>query len=282
MSAQLPSGTRLAFDRGGTIFVATYPNLRGAVRTGQGQDPSLSADGKQVAFEESIGGKDRTFCIRDTATGRLIKRHVGTMPHFSADGRRIAFSLFSGSRWTLWISDLALTAPRKITGSGADDPSFPSGWTSDGLLIAYSEQIGGGLYALRADGSIAKKVASSEITGKLDTSIPFGCAWSDDLNRIAFEAQTGEELVDSGQPLTGIYLYDFSTKKRRLLTLKGMTGSSPVWASRNRLLFTEGHNKKGSYSSQITSLLLDAKGATNEMQLIIPSATSIALARRGA
>jgi Tol biopolymer transport system component len=278
MPPTLPSGTRLAFEREGNIFVATYPNLRGAVKVGMGQDPDISPDGRHVTFEESAKGDTRSFCIRDAATGRLIKRHAGTMPHFSPDGKYIAFSLFSGSRWTLWISDTGLTAPRKITGSGKDDPAFPSGWTANGLLVAYSEQIGGSIYALRPNGSIARKESMAQIAGKLDTSIPFGCAWSGDLSRIAFEAQTSEELVDSGQPLYGIYLYDFATKKRRLLTPKGMTGGNPVWQSRNLLLFTSGRNTKRFTPAQITAMEVN----TGVMGPLISNATSPAVARRGA
>lgn len=278
MSAQLPQGTRLAFDRGGTIFVATYPNTGGAVRVGQGQDPSISADGKRVAFEESTRGKDRTFCIRDAATGRLIKRHVGTMPHFSPDGKRIAFSLFSGTRWTLWISDLALIAPRKITGSGEDDPAFCSGWTANGFLVAYSGQVGGGLYALHPDGSVMHKESISAIAKERDVSIPFGCAWSDDLSRIAFEGATDEAFVGSGEPMIGLYLYDFATKKRRLLTPKGMSGGSPIWLDRNLLVFTSGHNTKRYTGSQIQVLQVN----TGALCLLLPDASGIALARRGA
>ena len=277
MAAPLPSGTRIAFERGGKIFTAAYPNLRAAVAVGEGQDPSISPDGKRIAFEESKASGGRTFCIRDAATGRLIRRHAGTMPTFSPDGKRVAFSVFSGSRWTLWLSDVALTAPRKITGSGSDDPAFPSGWTTNGLLVAYSEQIGGGLYALRSDGSIARKVLVSEITGKLDTSIPLGCAWSDDLKRIAFEAQTGEEMVESGQPLTGLYLYDFGTRKRRLLTGKGVTGGNPVWAGPNLLLFTSGRNTKRYTPPQIQVLDVST-GVTGSL---MPNVSKIAVARRG-
>ena len=144
-------------------------------------------------------------------------------------------------------------------------------------MIAYSEQIGGGLYALRPDGSVTKKAAGSEITEKLDTSIPFGCAWSDDLSRVAFEAQTGEELVDGGQPLTGIYLYDFATKTRRLLTPKGITGASPVWAGRNLLLFAAGRNTKRHTPPQIQAVEV----STGAMRALIPNASTVALARQG-
>jgi Tol biopolymer transport system component len=277
MSAQLPRGTRIAFEREGNIFVAPYPDLHAAVKVGQGQDPDISADGKRVAFEERTVGSERMFCIRDAATGRLIKRHAGTMPHFSPDGRRIAFSRFAQSRWTLWLSDVALTAPRKLTGSGKDDPAFPSHWTSKGLLIAYSEQLGGSLYALRPDGSVARKSTIDEIAGKQDTSIPFGCAWSDDLSQIAFEAGTGEELVESGQPLVGLYLYDFTTKKRRLLTPRGMSGGGPVWYSRDLLVFVSGRNTKRYTPSQIQVLEV----STGSMHSLIPNAGSAAPARRG-
>ena len=278
MSAELPTGTRLAFERSGTIFVATYPNIKGAVRVGQGQDPDISADGKQVAFEESIGGKDRTFCIRDANTGRLIKRHVGTMPHFSPDGKHIAFSLFSGTRWTLWISDVTLTAPHKITGSGRDDPAFPSGWTSSGLLIAYSGEVGGSLYALRPDGSVARRETISKIALGRDVSVPFGCAWSGDLGRIAFEGTTDEEYLESGDRMNGLYLYDFATKKRRLLMPKGISGGNPIWISPDLLVIISGRNTKHYTPSQIATLEI----SSGVIRPLVPNAGGVSVARRSA
>jgi Tol biopolymer transport system component len=275
MSAALPTGTRLAFEREGNIFVATYPNVNRAVNIGSGQDPDISADGKRVAFEEPAKGAGRLFCIRDAATGRVIKRHDGAFPCLSPDGKRVAFSRFVGSRWTLWIADAALTAPRRITGNGKQDPAFPSSWTSNGFLIAYSEQLGGDIYALRPNGSIVRKSNIDDIAGKQSTAITFGCAWSDDLSRIAFEAGTGEELVQTGDELFGLYLYDFATKKRRLLTPRGMSAGSPVWYNRDLLVFTSGRNTKRYTPSQVQVLEV----STGAMRSLVPNAGNASVSR---
>ncbi|MES2462047.1 MAG: hypothetical protein V4671_15795, partial [Armatimonadota bacterium] len=134
------------------------------------------------------------------------------------------------------------------------------------------------LYAIRSDGSVARKESVSRIVGNLDTSVPFGCAWSDDLNRLAFEAATGEELAEGGQPLYGLFLYDFTTRKRRLLTPKGMSGGSPVWQNRNVLVFTSGRNTRRYTPAQIQTLEVN----TGTMRPLVPNASNAAIARRGA
>jgi dipeptidyl aminopeptidase/acylaminoacyl peptidase len=236
-AAAIANGTKIAFTRGENILICTYPDVRKVTKIGQGQDPSLSGDGKLVAFEEQSTGNERTFAIREAATGKLVVRHAGTRPLLSPDSQQVAFSLFSNSKWSLWSSDLPLKSPRNIGGTGKNGPAFGNGWVKD-LIIAHPETFNGSLYALHPDGTVAKKAALSQIAAGKDYSIPLGCAWSDDFNQVVLEAMTGESRPYDDEPQIGLYLYDLRTGKPRRLTPKGMDGSGPVWYGSSTIVFS--------------------------------------------
>ena len=186
----------IAFSDRRGIVVARYPEVQGGKVIGQGQDPSLSPDGARIAFEESTGGDDeRHFVVCDARTGKRLASHPGTQPHFSPDGTQIAFSRFLGSEWLAWTIDAELRGrPRSLVARGAtaEPPAFVSCWNPDGALIAYSDTVGGALYALKQDGTVVKKIVVGALPGKPDTAIPLGCAWSNDLRYLVLEAPTPE------------------------------------------------------------------------------------------
>lgn len=274
------AGDRIAFERDGGIYVAPLAAPARTLRIGQGQDPNLSPDSAQIAFEEATpDGSERRFAVRDAASGRLLRRHAGVVPHFSPDGAWIAFSRFNGSAWTAWVADAALAHPRPLGNGARNAPAWIGGWTDSGLLITYAEELGGPVYALRpATGEIVRSVTLSKIAGGHDLIIPVRLAWSEDLKRLVFEAQTDEEMRgDDPGPLQGLFLYDFGTKRLRQITPRGLDGSAPVWLGPSQIAFT-GIRNDGRLRRNVYTLDL----GTGALRLLIPNAQNAAFpAHRG-
>jgi hypothetical protein len=244
-------GTRIAFCRGGNVLVCTYPDVGKVTRLGEGQDPSLTADGTLIAYEEQTTGDERRFVIREAATGRLLARRAGTRPFLSPDGTRVAFSLYAKGRWSLWSSDRSLRNPRDIGSlGGKPGPAFGNGWVR-GSIIAHDESDTGNLYALGPDGTVQRKIPLARIAAGKSLSIPLGCVWSSDFNEVVLEAMTGEARPWDGEPLTALFLYDFRTGKQRRLTRPDRDGVSPVWYRPDTIVFTanQGGKKRGAIRS---------------------------------
>src|SRR4051794_19209293 len=125
-------------------------------------NPSLSADGRYVAFESAEGnlnfakryGQMRVY-VTDTRTGRTelaslgidFKRdpHSAYNPSLSADGRRIAYETSESSRSALdvWVTDLrtrrALKIPRP---SGVTSDLYEPALSPDGRYLAFTAVAG--------------------------------------------------------------------------------------------------------------------------------------------
>jgi Tol biopolymer transport system component len=274
MSA-IARGTRIAFCREGSVLVCTYPDVDKVTRVGEGQDPSLTADGTRISYEEQTGGEERRFVIRETATGRLLARHAGTRPFLSPDGQRVAYSLYSKGRWSLWSSDRSLRNPRDIGNrEGKSGPAFGNGWVR-GFIIAHDESDTGNLYALGSDGTVQRKVPLARIAAGKNLSIPLGCAWSPDFNQVVLEAMTGETRPSDGEPLTALFLYDFRTGKQRRLTPRDRDGVFPVWYRADTIVFTA--NQSGSKKGAMRSGVYAMNTGTGATSLLIENANNAAL-----
>ncbi len=283
MPVRIARGERVAFSRGGGIFVASWPDLKAARKIGDGQDPAVSRDGRFVAFEEARpDAADRQFVVFDVAARRVVTRHPGTRPQLSPAGDRIAFSQYvKGPGWGAYVCDAALRAkPRGLRGAAADGPAMVNGWVGTEVVTAHSDALSGkaSAFALRRDGSVARRVPYSDLAGPIDISVPFNLAWSDDLRRIVFEAGTHEK--DAGEnmgPVPGVYVYDTGSRRRRQVTPRGIAAVAPLWYRGETIVFTGWPNKPGGWRPSVYGLDL----RTGEMTVLIPGADRAAFSRQG-
>ncbi len=130
---------------------------------GESDSPSVSADGRFVAFVTSAPGLGvpadafREVVVRDTATGdvTLVSRADGPdgaplpglneEPSISADGTRVAFSqTVAGQTELIWVRDLrtgsTILASRRSGADGleADGDSFSPSISADGTRVAFT------------------------------------------------------------------------------------------------------------------------------------------------
>lgn len=168
-----PDGRRLVFS-----LVATSPNqgdldvytiaadgtdLRPVAKTmaalSHEESPSVSPDGRQVAFTSTSEGNQELYVASiDGGPRRRLTDDpaLDVHPAWSPDGRRIAFATDRWGDFEIAVLDLENNAVTRLTESrGLDD--YPA-WSPDGAELAFTSNRDGNfeVYRLRlADGAVA-------------------------------------------------------------------------------------------------------------------------------
>jgi Ca2+-binding RTX toxin-like protein len=171
--AVAPEGARVAYSRGGSIYVAG-PDGTGERFLVAGTMPAWTPNGQRVYYVAS----DDIRSVRDDGSLGVpfaTTSRVETAPAVSPDGRSVAFVRgLSSAGEELVVKDVATGAERILVASpGVGAPA----WSPDGTLIAFA--LGSALHTIALEG------------GELRT-IPGGGgdpAWSPDGNLIAFQRQ---------------------------------------------------------------------------------------------
>ncbi len=162
--------------------------------------PSVSPDGKWVAFLSERDVFNINLFIADAETGEIVKRLKGTNsdPHFDAirfinsagswspDGRQFVFVTFVEGDNELSILDWNTGAiERRIAVKGVSALSNPS-WSPDGKSIVFSGLDGGisDLYLLNLETNAVRQLTNDRY-GDLQP------AWSPDGKKIAFVSDRG-------------------------------------------------------------------------------------------
>ncbi|HEX4933110.1 MAG TPA: basic secretory protein-like protein, partial [Gemmatimonadaceae bacterium] len=162
--------------------------------------PTVSPDGKYVAFFSRRGLFTIDLFVADAATGRIVKRLAGPTSdsHFDAisfisssgdwspDGRKFAFIAFAQGDHEVAILDVNSTDIErriKLPGIGAVNNVA---WSPDGRTLALSGMKGGisDLYLLDAQGGQLRQLTS-------DRHADIHPAWSPDSRTIAFATDRG-------------------------------------------------------------------------------------------
>ncbi len=184
--------------------------------------PSLSPDGRYVAFLSERDLFNVNLFVADAQTGQVIKkvRETTSDPHFDAirfiassgtwspDGRRLAFVTFvQGDNELSLFNVEKRSIERRVTISGVGAMANPA-WSPDGKTIAFSGLDGGlsDLYLL--------DVATNEVRQLTnDRYADMQPAWSPDGRSIVFVTDRGEdgtnfETLDYAEMRLGVYDLD--------------------------------------------------------------------------
>ena len=140
-----PSGNEIYFNYGGGIW--SVPAVGGAPRNivARGKNPSLSADGRTLAYE-GLGGADGDLGIwianaDGTNSRRVLNRPfiITSTPAISPDGQLIVFFQSSGGPMgDLWIVPSSGGTPRRLTFD--DTEGGTPTWTPDGQFVIFSSK----------------------------------------------------------------------------------------------------------------------------------------------
>jgi WD40 repeat protein len=204
--------------------------------------PSLSPDGKYVAFISEMDFVDAELYLADARTGRVIRRlqkgaafdpHYGSLRYinsagtWSPDGKRFAFGAQRGGRDVLAIIEVKTGRRlREIEAPAVGEISNPT-WSPDGGSIVFSAIHGGISDLFRADLGTGRVEAITD-----DAFTELHPTYSPDGRSIAFTTDRGPE-TDLDRLVYGPYrlaLLDLATREVRLVHgLAGAKSINPAW-----------------------------------------------------
>jgi TolB protein len=184
-----PDGTRIAYDRGGQVYVANADGTNETV-VGAGTEPSWSPDGSALAVSRADGFGVLQIYVLGTADGTVTQLTFGTtaatFPSWSPDGKTIVFD-----------EQTSLAAVPAQGGSVRAVP-FPlpvaggAAWSPDGAhlaVVATNGQVG----VANADGSSAHELTFTLFNGANVVDRP---AWAPDGSQIAWTQGSDLCLTD--------------------------------------------------------------------------------------
>ena len=215
----------LAFVRSRPSAAPKRPAMRFSVVTnfsGVEAQPSLSPDGRSVAFVSNRGGKWDIY-VGLVSGGNLVRitndPGVEYGPRWSPDGSHLLFVRVNDlGTFDIWIVPALGGAARRLVAGG-----FQPAWSPDGRSIAYSA--GGGLWICEASGANPRRVTQPQ--APLSDTQP---AFSRDGRRLAFVRRRDG-------PYGELATAEIAGGDVRMLTDDGALALSPVWSPSDRFIY---------------------------------------------
>jgi TolB protein len=140
-----PDGERIVFGLHGTKpeMASIRPDGTDLKLLGEGHDPTLSPDGRQICYtghppEGGVtvyvmrwNGEEKRRVVPGTS------RVGATFPNWSPDSRQIVYSFPVDAALELFVIGVDGGAARQLTRFGATSVSTPSAWSPDGAWISF-------------------------------------------------------------------------------------------------------------------------------------------------
>jgi Tol biopolymer transport system component/tRNA A-37 threonylcarbamoyl transferase component Bud32 len=211
-------------------------------------DPTLSPDGKMIAYVSDEQGQTDLFVSRVAGGGRIRltnDQEKESVPRFSPDGEHILFARVGASAPEIWMVPTLGGESTQVV-ANAFDPA----WSPDGARIAFVSRPPG-----QADALVTAAVNGSEprVVMRSDGALPFfsSPAWSPDGTRLVVARSTGGiagELwlvpLDGGaarrvhQDNAGVFSSEpvFTPDGRGLIHRSNRGGATNLW-----ILFLDGN-----------------------------------------
>lgn len=184
--------------------------------------PTLSPDGRHIAFARTFPGGNIEIVIADRSGGNLQRitnsRGIDTNPSWSPTGRQIAFTSARSGSPQIYMMDAEGTNVRRVSPGGKYNDG--AAWSPDGKRIAYAQRAGTDRFDI-----VVVDVITGEkrqlTSGPASHETP---SFSPDGLKIALASKYG-----SGVGATQIYVMDDDGSNAQRLTSDG-NNLSPSWS----------------------------------------------------
>ncbi len=193
--------------------------------------PSLSPDGRSVAFVSDHGGQPDIWVGLVTG-GSLVRitndPNLKYRPRWSPDGSKIAYArLNEAGIYDIWIVPAFGGTPRKIL-TGGGDPA----WSPDGRFLAFTNHVTGSIWICDATGSNPRQLTQPE-----RNSLQHQPAYSRDGRQMIFVRQRRFATFTSAPPYGELHVVEVSTGKTKALTQDGALAFSPAWSPGDEFIY---------------------------------------------
>lgn len=139
---QTAAGQKIVFGMHGQQpeMASINPDGTGLTILGDGHDPTLSPDGKQIVYTGEVDGGVSVFLMNADGSSkrRLVQatsRIGATFPNWSPDSRQIVYSFPAGDALELFIVQVDGTMNHQLTTFGK--VCTPAAWSPDGRWISF-------------------------------------------------------------------------------------------------------------------------------------------------
>ena len=137
-----PKGERIVFGMHGDKpeMASVKPDGSGLQMLGEGHDPTLSPDGRQICYTGHAGGGVTVFVMNPDGSGKRqvvkdISKVGATFPNWSPDSKQLTYSFPVGDALELFIINADGSGNRQLTRLGK--VCTPSAWSPDGQWISF-------------------------------------------------------------------------------------------------------------------------------------------------
>jgi TolB protein len=236
-----------------------------------GDAPSLSPDGRKVAYTATNKKGDRFIAVMDLNTKKKTILNTSSNncygPVWSPNGKFIAYNVFNTqkSKWFIAVIDSGNTGAKVVTNSLEE--SYMPTWTYDSKNVVVQDMQN--VYVVNLSGNITGTYKISDMI-KLKNSGPSSgdrFMFTGDNKKIAFSSEVDEPGGNDGPP-NAVFIYDTAGKTTLRLSLKGYFADGVV-VKGSQVLFTA--SKIKSLVQNVYSIDLDGRN----LKILFPNCSSV-------
>jgi TolB protein len=213
--------------------------------------PSISPDGKRVAFASSRSGNWDIY-VMSAAGGQAMQITSDPAPElhptWSPDGKRLAFCRLgeTSGRWELWVTDVSGGGSAEFVGYGMFPQWCPVAGAGEGgrdrLLFQRSRERGDRAFSIwtldykPGDTSSPTEIVSAQGQAAINA------AWSADGQRIVYAtipnpAELNSQTTAGKLPQSSLWMTSVDGTQRLMLTSGPFMNLMPCWAGDGRVYF---------------------------------------------